>query len=967
MTRIATAPWAGVFRFLLVAAIIIVLAVSDWSTSLWRNGLVLIPLAALVAVVARRSSVSPTTRHTLWLALLLWLVVGVALPPVFLIDSEEGVARSLAGAASRGPDGRTGDSIASPPSWGSGDHSIPGISESDLPQIESVTSRPDRSIIVLGTVRPFTTTSIDYSTKEDYKRKSRDGTLTDDATDSMTEPPDSEPNESQWRSPSICDADLVATAIGPESTSFDPPDHQAAGITARGGLTRIEARRISGASPGSGELGSPSWTSDVSGHPRIESWFDEMIPGLGRYVEFVLAPKFRAWNRPLAMAWESLTRLPAMPLPIWIAGILVVFALRTHRGRVFRRIVDRGVDAPADVRRCVEQAARAMGLSDIPRTIVVEDRITPMIWFEGPATLILPIRLWRELDQTARRAVLCHELAHLRRRDHWINRIESWIGAVYWWHPLVWWIRGRLQEEAEHCCDAWVTWLQPGGRRAYAEALIQTKQFINPPDAPSPVGAIGMTSGRTRRFARRLTMVMTQRVSPNLSRIHLISAVGVIAIGWLLSPDPSNMSQAAEQVTKPLTATEPPVAPLPSMPAPVAPAPSAPSTPMARSTFSSTADESNADLAARVARLDQQLERLSNLLEVRNQAVPNRIAPTTATGLPPAGQVRIPGPSVAVTAPLPVVEPTNVIVSTEDTVYGREYPIPTGRREALWNLMALADVPPCVVESPNGITLNGTAAQHRAFAAFVELITASSENRVGSYQLPESKMAAMKALMIRSDVPVLVDVGGDVLRVHGNEVTQRIVADFIELIHPTKAPSIAGDQPGKSLFGVTAPMAGRGSISQPARPNDENQAVHAFQVAQTAALLEREAHSRSNYEQALERANRAKAAAEEEMLRAKVLREFTASDNLESQVNGYAAMARLLQERVQTLRALLAQQKGGLETESAIEELTAIENRATDIERASQVLREMVEEIRRNGEMTPSQSEQSRDDRESGE
>jgi len=35
------------------------------------------------------------------------------------------------------------------------------------------------------------------------------------------------------------------------------------------------------------------------------------------------------------------------------------------------------------------------------------------------------------------RAVLLHELIHLRRRDVWVNFLQALLQIVYWWHPLV--------------------------------------------------------------------------------------------------------------------------------------------------------------------------------------------------------------------------------------------------------------------------------------------------------------------------------------------------------------------------------------------------------------------------------------------------------------------------------------------------------------------------------------------------
>ena len=47
---------------------------------LWPNALAVVPLAALVAVICRWIPCRPTTRHALWLVVLLWFVVPPLLP-----------------------------------------------------------------------------------------------------------------------------------------------------------------------------------------------------------------------------------------------------------------------------------------------------------------------------------------------------------------------------------------------------------------------------------------------------------------------------------------------------------------------------------------------------------------------------------------------------------------------------------------------------------------------------------------------------------------------------------------------------------------------------------------------------------------------------------------------------------------------------------------------------------------------
>jgi TonB family protein len=51
------------------------------------------------------------------------------------------------------------------------------------------------------------------------------------------------------------------------------------------------------------------------------------------------------------------------------------------------------------------------------------------------------------------RVVLCHELAHVRRHDWFVQMAAEAIRTVLWFHPLVWIICTRLRRAGEQACD----------------------------------------------------------------------------------------------------------------------------------------------------------------------------------------------------------------------------------------------------------------------------------------------------------------------------------------------------------------------------------------------------------------------------------------------------------------------------------------------------------------------------------
>ena len=51
------------------------------------------------------------------------------------------------------------------------------------------------------------------------------------------------------------------------------------------------------------------------------------------------------------------------------------------------------------------------------------------------------------------RAILAHELAHVRRHDYLVDLLHRWSKRFFFYHPAVWWISAQVRSEREHCCD----------------------------------------------------------------------------------------------------------------------------------------------------------------------------------------------------------------------------------------------------------------------------------------------------------------------------------------------------------------------------------------------------------------------------------------------------------------------------------------------------------------------------------
>src|SRR5262249_9741020 len=116
--------------------------------------------------------------------------------------------------------------------------------------------------------------------------------------------------------------------------------------------------------------------------------------------------------------------------------------------------------------------------------------------------VLLPVSLISGFTTEQLRAILAHELAHIRRHDFVVNILQRCVESILFYHPAVWWLSKRIRAEREHCCDD-VAIRLCGSRKIYAEALIEMERARQ----PRPILAVAAADAAVlQRFRRVLGM-----------------------------------------------------------------------------------------------------------------------------------------------------------------------------------------------------------------------------------------------------------------------------------------------------------------------------------------------------------------------------------------------------------------------------------------------------------------------------
>jgi TonB family protein len=212
-------------------------------------------------------------------------------------------------------------------------------------------------------------------------------------------------------------------------------------------------------------------------------------------------------------------------IAIWLFG--AVAGGVTLAAGLWRLAVRRSRARRSDDERLLAMLVEARVELAVARSVGLFESRTPMMpatWGFLRPLILLPLAA-RQWSDDRVRAVLRHELAHVRRGDWLVNLLVEVVTRMFWFTPVVWYARRRLRRESERACDDVVVNLG-GGAADYATHLLGVAREFRG-HAPLGSAALAMAgSGLERR--------MSALLSGDINRAPITSAAA-LAIAILLA------------------------------------------------------------------------------------------------------------------------------------------------------------------------------------------------------------------------------------------------------------------------------------------------------------------------------------------------------------------------------------------------------------------------------------------------
>ena len=219
-------------------------------------------------------------------------------------------------------------------------------------------------------------------------------------------------------------------------------------------------------------------------------------------------------------------------LGIWLIGALSLTIYTITLTARMRRILKNGAKV-TDVGAIglFEECKLALNIKSTP--VLIESSVirSPMAAGTLRPHIILPSGIVTELSQEKLRFIILHELAHLQRKDIYVNWITTLLQIFHWFNPLIWYAFNQMREDRELACDANVlSVLKPDEYKSYGDAIICLLERFSYPVYDHTVAGFASDKSHIKQRMAKIAAYKKGTIAEIFWGISLFSLMGCLAL-----------------------------------------------------------------------------------------------------------------------------------------------------------------------------------------------------------------------------------------------------------------------------------------------------------------------------------------------------------------------------------------------------------------------------------------------------
>jgi len=245
----------------------------------------------------------------------------------------------------------------------------------------------------------------------------------------------------------------------------------------------------------------------------------------------------------------SLVTWQGYVLLAWLASVVLMMTLLMQRALFVRSLVAQSEEASEAMIGILQRARRQMQINTRIGLRLSQAATSPSVCGIVRPTILIPQSLPGKMALQDFKAILLHELAHIKRGDLWVSCIQTIVQILYVYHPLLWVANAMIRKVREQAADEMV--LVALGEEAddYPKTLLDVSRLTFGSPALS-LRFIGVAESK-KALHRRIKHMLTRPV-PKSARVGALGTIIILVVAAILLP-----MARAEKSNKDAAATPP--------------------------------------------------------------------------------------------------------------------------------------------------------------------------------------------------------------------------------------------------------------------------------------------------------------------------------------------------------------------------------------------------------------------------
>ncbi len=228
-----------------------------------------------------------------------------------------------------------------------------------------------------------------------------------------------------------------------------------------------------------------------------------------------------------AMTWQGIVFL------FWLVGVFVIAVLLIQRILFVEGLIAQSKPAKNRLVDILDNCRQQVGVRRNIRLRLSHNVTSPAVCGLFRPVILIPGSLLEQLSREKLRAVLIHELAHIKRGDLWINCVQTFLQIAYFYNPFLWLANLIVRRIREQAVDEMVLVTLGTEAKSYSNTLIDIAEmaFSRPTLSLRLVGVVESKKALSCRIRHILS-----RPFPKSAKLGIAGLLAIIVTAVVLLP-----------------------------------------------------------------------------------------------------------------------------------------------------------------------------------------------------------------------------------------------------------------------------------------------------------------------------------------------------------------------------------------------------------------------------------------------